>query len=347
MAPRKRTKYPHGIHPDALPQAEGFTLHFDPRGLGRWEVRYYEEGRRKAKGIGNSGLSVRQLHDAFYTFVDGSSVDTLEALSKEFHKTQEFKDLADNTRRGYLENHKAIMNFPTRSGKFGRAKLGKIKVATVREYRDSRSKQTESRAAAEVRYLKRLFNWALEMELMTANPAKPIRIKGLTRARLYYVQDSDYLAMLNLAPLKVALIAHLAYLTGRRRTDILNIKRPDLTKDGVAFIENKTGKHTTVEWSGELRQTIELAKEEGGDFWLFEGDTGERYSDSAFKSAWGRLRTAMKEVKATPFQFKDIRKKHATEFEEAGGDATDNLAHGRRSTTDGHYITRKKVKSLR
>ncbi|WP_241084819.1 hypothetical protein [Candidatus Vondammii sp. HM_W22] len=46
-----------------------------------------------------------------------------------------------------------------------------------------------------------------------------------------------------------------------------------------------------------------------------------------------------------PFQFKDIRAKHATDLEEAGGDATDNLQHSYRGSTKRHYL-RKATKAV-
>jgi integrase len=93
-----------------------------------------------------------------------------------------------------------------------------------------------------------------------------------------------------------------------------------------------------------------MAKEESKDkntLFLFPGIHGSCYSDSAFKSAWTRVSQEIAKQGFTRFQFKDLRAKHATDLEEMGGDATDNLAHGNRGTTTRHYIRRKKVVPLR
>ncbi len=179
---------------------------------------------------------------------------------------------------------------------------------------------------------------------MKDNPAKPIKLKGLTKPRNHYVQDKDYMALLHIAPINIALAAHLSYLTGRRRTDILEITMAQIVCDGIEFTENKTGKATLVGWSDELREVIDMLK---GDFYLFPGTPGTRYSDRAFSSAWKRAMLKVEAKGFTKFQFKDLRAKHATDLELSGGDATENLAHGNRGTTTKHYIRRRKVVPLR
>ncbi|MEE9422622.1 MAG: hypothetical protein V3V50_05640 [Gammaproteobacteria bacterium] len=62
-------------------------------------------------------------------------------------------------------------------------------------------------------------------------------------------------------------------------------------------------------------------------------------------TAWQRVRGKLKAASMIPFQFKDIRAKHATDLEEAGGDATDNLQHSYRGSTKRHYL-RKATKAV-
>lgn len=349
MSPRKRiTALPSGIHPDALPQSPGLTIHYDKRGKGRWEIRYYEGGARKSHKIGDGTLTLREIHAKFYEFQQGGVIETLEDLSNEFQKTGEFKELAPRTQRGYEECHKAIMNMTGKTGmKFGKAKLSQIKTSTIRQYRDTRAQKATTRAAHEVRYLKRLFSWAMEMEYMKSNPAKAIRLKKMLKPREHYVEDVDYLAALNILPLKLSLAAHLAYLTGRRRTDILELQRAQIASDGLQWDENKTGKATMTQWDAELSALVDLIKEEAGNsMWLFPGNPGSRYTDSAFSTAWKRGMADLAKQGFTKFQFKDLRAKYATDLELAGEDATENLVHGARNTTTRHYVRRKKVVSI-
>ncbi len=203
----------------------------------------------------------------------------------------------------------------------------------------------------ELAYMKRLFAWGMEYEICTANPAKEVGLKGLSRARTHYPQDNNYYAAINVAPLHIALMAHLAYLTGRRRNDIVKISRRDLEDEGILFEESKTDKSALVIWTDELRLLVDMIKEESkGSMWLFPaaGSPGDHYRLAALDTAWQRVRAKLRDCKKEPFQFKDIRAKHATDLEEAGGDATDNLQHSQRGLTKRHYLRKpKKVVSLR
>ncbi len=126
--------------------------------------------------------------------------------------------------------------------------------------------------------------------------------------------------MINLAPWKVACAAHLAYLICRRRADILGITRAAVQPEGLLIKEGKTQKPSSILWSEELRQLINLLLE-SGDYSLFG------YSAAAFDTAWQRARQKLRTSGFIPFQFKDLRARHASDLEEIGGDATENLLH--------------------
>ncbi len=127
MPPRKRTaQLPNGVHPDALPRADGITIAYLSAGKGRWVIRYWEGGKRKSHKLGDGSMFLHEIHAAFHDFMANGSVDTLEALSLELHKTTEFLGLAPRTRSDYRDCHNAIMKMRTRSGMyFGRARLSK------------------------------------------------------------------------------------------------------------------------------------------------------------------------------------------------------------------------------
>ncbi len=82
---------------------------------------------------------------------------------------------------------------------------------------------------------------------MQTNPAKDIKTKDLVKARTHYIEDEDYLAAINIAPLNIAIMMHLAYLTDRRRTDIFNLhKKLNFWPEGVLFKESKTDKSASI-----------------------------------------------------------------------------------------------------
>lgn len=337
---RSRSKYPDHIDPDKIPS----NVYFDPRGRGRWTYR-------KSKGRGDRGTEVR-LGDANLTLAElwklvddylNDREGTFKCISSEFHTSPDFKRLSKGSQTDYLNCHKAICNRETGSGdKLGDIPLEAWTPGAVRRYRDARAEKSKSRAAHEIRYLKRVFKWAISYDLAKENPAKEIDLKGLTSARDHYVQDKDYEAMLNLAPWRVACAAHLAYLTGRRRRDILTLTVANIQPEGLLLKESKTGKETLIVWSGELKQLVDLLTEDS-NYSLFS------FTDAAFDTAWQRVRQKLKATKKfTPFQFKDLRAKHASDLEEKGGNATENLQHSDGAVTRRHYLRKaKKVVSLR
>lgn len=265
---------------------------------------------------------------------------TFRAISVEFRKSPDYLDLSSATQKDYDNCHKAVCERVTKSG----AMLGDLPLdawtpGAVRRYRDARAEESKSRAAHDIRYIKRVFQWAVSYDLAKTNPAKEIKLKGLAAARDHYVQDEDYQALLNLAPWRIAVAAHLAYLTGRRRRDILGLTKANIQPEGLLLQEGKTGKVSLIEWSEELRETVRMMED---DYAFFH------YSASGFDSAWQRLRKALREAGFVPFQFKDLRAKHASDLDESGGDATENLQHSGQQVTRRHYLRKaKKVVSLR
>jgi len=144
---------------------------------------------------------------------------------------------------------------------------------------------------------------------------------------------------------------YLAYLTGRRRTDILEATRHNLLPEGIYFPGSKTNKESLIPWTEHLRQTIDLIKEVAGDsVYLFPSNDHPdvRFSDSAIANAMTKLKKRMRVAGFNLFQFKDIRKKYGTDLEARGNDAQRNLMHSSRTTTDRHYTSKPtKVVSIR
>lgn len=346
---RTANHFPSHIDPTKLPANVGY----DPRGKGRW---YYRKGQGRANRgkqlrFGSSKTTLSEI----WQFVEGkesNSLSTFRGISLKFQESRDWNNLAARTQNGYLSIHKVVCTSETVSGiKVGDIPLEAWTPGLVRRYLEHRAKASESSAAAEVRYIKRVFSWAIGYDYyLKSNPAKGVTLAGMANPRTHYVQDTDFNLAIAVAPLIVALAAHLAYLTGRRRTDLLKLRRTQLTDDGIEFEESKTGKLTVVAWSDELHALVEMLKDEAGDsMFLFprRGSPSETMTGSAFDTAWQRVRARMKAEGGTPFQFKDIRAKHASDLE-TDEDATVSLRHSGQSVTRRHYRRRPtKIHSLR
>lgn len=348
MTPRRRsrtTPLPPGVTPDKLPT----NVRWEPD-RARWVYRFWDGAVRRKVTLGGADLSLADLHRAVEDTTTGA-VDTLRKLGRRFQNSREFHELAPATRRQYEQCHTGICDSKNRfEKKRGDLPLLAWDAPACKRYYSERRETSESVAAAQLRYLRRLFSWAVEEGYATVNPAKAVKMKS-PPPRTHYVQDDDYQAALALAPVGVALILHLMYLTGRRRGDITRLTRSSVQSDGLYFEESKTGKLTLVMWTRELRQTVDLALETcAGSWWLFPaaGDRNMPVLDSTLDTALQRLRKRMHARGFVPFQAKDLRAKHASDLEEKGGDATESLQHANREVTVRHYLRRpKKVRSLR
>jgi len=61
-------------------------------------------------------------------------------------------------------------------------------------------------------------------------------------------------------------------------------------------------------------------------------------TESAVNNAWGRFQRRLEADGRERFTLRDIRAKHATDLETAGGNATVQLGHSDRAVTARHYL---------
>lgn len=145
----------------------------------------------------------------------------------------------------------------------------------------------------------------------------------------------------------IAFAMELGYLTGLRRGDLLNIKLSNVTSQGIHVVISKSGKmgappkEAIIEWNDRLRSLMARIKascRDKGAFHLIHRPDGQAPSLTGFNSAWQYLMRLYVAGGGERFQFKDIRAKHATDFDEAGGDAAKNLTHSSPAVTRKHYL---------
>ena len=336
---RSSSKYPSHINPDKLPD----NVSYDPRGRGRWTYRKSRGRKQRGKEIrlGNCTLTQSEIWERVDDILNERE-NTLRCMAKEFEESPEFTRLAASTQRDYKNCRKAVCDTETRAGnKLGDLPLDAWTTGAVLRYRNQRAKSSPSRSAHEMRWLKRIFRWGIQYEWLKENPAKEVELKGLEKPREHYVQDADYDAALNLAPWKLACFAHLSLLTGRREGDILRLHRGNVQPEGLLIQEGKTGKYSLILWSDELEQLVDLIREDGKTRFF-------HWSASGLQSAWQRLSVKMAEEGFNRFTLQDLRAKHATDLDEIGGNATENLRHSDQQVTRRSYLRKaRKVVSLR
>lgn len=129
-------------------------------------------------------------------------------------------------------------------------------------------------------------------------------------------------------------------LTGRRVTDVRQITLNQIEKGvGIRFIESKTKKVTTVEWSDELGAAVSSIRErlhtdtKIRPLYLICNRDGQGCSEGSLNQAFQRLRVAFNNAGIPAFQPRDIRAKYGTDHPE--GERA--LRHSSRAVFEKHY----------
>lgn len=243
-----------------------------------------------------------------------------------------------------------------RKRKFKDERTGKIKGGLITAHR-------------EVEVLSHAYTKAVEWGFIDRHPFKTeVRLKG-AKPRDRYVEDWEVVECLALptkrkkgSVLAIQAYLRLKLLTGMARGDLLRLRPATFTEEGIPVLRHKTaessGKGTLYQWTPELREAVEMAKQARPvDIapWLFCNKRGECYIDEAkgtangFDSMWGRfVDRVLAETKVSDrFHEHDMRAKVASD-----ADTLDHaralLAHVDSKVTDRIYRRKmERVKPLR
>jgi len=168
-----------------------------------------------------------------------------------------------------------------------------------------------------VALLSHVYTYAIRHGKATRNPCLHVR-RNKESPRRMYVTDEQLAAAIAAAPPRIALALELAYVTGQRMADVLNLRWSDVRDDGVFFKQGKTGKELLMAYTSRLDQTLTKCQQHSrGSTHVLVNKRGEPWTRDGFKTSWQKfIRT-----KPYRFQFRDIRKK-------SGNDAQGHLHLG-------------------
>lgn len=201
-----------------------------------------------------------------------------------------------------------------------------------------------------------MFNKARSWDYtQNANPATGVKGYDLDK-REVYVTDEVYNAVRAhaSAPLKDAM--DLAYLTGQRPGDMLDMTERDIIDGALNVKQHKTKTRRRIRVEGELAELIDRikARKAGYKVWsanLTVNTRGLRLSKTTMRRYWVAARAAA--AKANPklreaileFWFYDLRAKAADDVSELHGDqaASNLLGHGSVAITQRHYLRKGKI----
>jgi integrase len=293
MPPRPRqrsTILPSGIKPDALPP----YVYFDAAGRGRWVLREKVDGKLKAYRLAGADATIAQIWSAYKELTKPQKSLTLRDLVLQFERSPAWSELAESTRRDYRISAKQITSFATEHGQLaGDTRPSDWTPGSVRTYVERRAETSRSRANHDLRYLRRLFAWAYERDLMPSNPARGV--KGLKEApRQRYVTDAEYIAFLTFAAPRypyLVPVSELAYLCRLRISEVCDLRRADMRPEGLFAARRKGSKDALTGWTERLRAACQGALSLHGSIaslYLIPGTSGGRMLESTIQTAWQR-----------------------------------------------------------
>lgn len=322
MSPRPRNPnavLPNGIKAMALPTG----VYFERTGRGRWLLKRYLPDTKKAQytRLGGPEMTLREIWESYELAVKPPPATTLADLIGEFQRSRIWSGLSQNTQRDYQCCADAIQKQQTTSGvPVGATRLIDWTPGAVRKYVDRRGESSVSRANHELRFLRRLFAWGYERDILSSNPGLGVRALP-EPPRQRYVTDLEYEAFLEFAgpraPYLVP-VAELAYLCRLRLSEVCDLRRVDITPDGLFAARRKGSKDALTGITPRLQRAIDLALSLHGpiaSLYLIAGATHGRMAESTIQTAWQRAMVAWAALGNERWTCHDAKRKGISDFE--------------------------------
>lgn len=235
---------------------------------------------------------------------------------------------------------------------FGRMRPDTLRTHHAAQYRDARARKAPTAANRELELLSHVCTKAREWGYMRDNPLFRLE-KTKQKPRRRYVTDDEYLTVRELASPMVQCVMDLALLTGLRRGDVLSLTRASVTEEGLRVrpskTEDSTGQELVFKWTpalaGVVRQALSLKPQVRTH--IVCNRKAKPFTKNGFDSVWNRLMAKAEATGMERWQFKDLRRKSASD-EADGAAASEKLGHAGREITERVYrVLPRKVTPLR
>lgn len=189
--------------------------------------------------------------------------------------------------------------------------------------------------------LRMVFDYAVDHEIVDSNPCAGIkRLPEKQRDRL--LSPQEYEAIYTNAHPRIRSIMELAFLTGQRVMDVVNIHRADLKPDGIYFKQDKTDAKLVVRWTPELEAAIERAKALSTNVKALTLFCNRRGKAPDYKSIYAQWKAACEAAGVEDADMRDLRAMSATFAEAQGINPTKLLGHANEAMT-ARYLRGKKA----
>ena len=207
----------------------------------------------------------------------------------------------------------------------------------IAQYLDRRSAKIAGNG--EIACLSSVFKCAIRWGWCDENPCRGAA-RNPERRRVRLPSDAELAAIRVAASEQLRCIVDLVLLIGLRKGDMLKIRLPDLTPQGLRVEVQKTGAVAVFEWSEALREVIDRARSlrrRVGTLYLFATRSGQRYATNGFDSIWRRT---LKRAGVEGLTFHDLRRWAINQAQRQGGlDYAQAIGvHQSRQSTEGYLV---------
>jgi integrase len=242
--------------------------------------------------------------------------------------------------RKWAKNTKRQMD---QAAKILKRKLAEFEPSQVKPKHCAAIKQsmaeTPNMANRVMSLLRQVFSQAVEWQEIDSNPCIGIdRLPEAKRKRL--LTPSEWESIYSHAGPRLQVIMRVAFLTGQRIGDVLDIRRSQIGDDGISFKAQKTGKLLLVKWSPELHNAVRdaLALHKLPAMTLFLGRKGKAPDYRSVHLQWAKACKAAEIGDARP---NDSRAMSATATDAQGKNAQAILGHSSKTMTERYLRDRK------
>lgn len=170
-------------------------------------------------------------------------------------------------------------------------------------------------------FLREVFAHALEWQEVDSNPCVGIK-RHPEKKRDRYITDKELQAILSHCSDYMGVIFETCFMTGQRIGDVLKIRLADISDEGIAFAQQKTGARLIVAMTPDLRSVIDraraLPRKVRGLTLFCTRAGGKAVSYETAKEAFAKARAAAGVEDVT---IHDLRAKSLTDTKRQGNDA--------------------------
>ena len=274
MSPRGRKRQhnpsiPAHIDQAALPRG----VFWDPDRR-RWYMKPYgADGKRGRKNIASELAKLSDLH-RIAEATRGIDRKSVGYVCEQFQKSKVYGELASATQADYDYCQSIVDTFRTkRQGMFNAMHVDLLKPPNIQVIVDRIAEKTPSKANHLLRYLRRVFAWAIVRGYCTTNPAEPCELTKERRKRSFpspttmatlvqFAADSgrpDAARKKGGCPPYLWALLDLAYLCRLRSVEVRTLTDANALPEGVLSNRRKGSRDNVTEWTPRLRAAWDAA----------------------------------------------------------------------------------------